>query len=283
MKIVLSVTNFASLTGSELYVYELARVLAKRNHKVTILATSIDGEIAAQSHANGVKMYSFFNHPDIKPDIVHSSQFKPTAYSLRHFPNAKHFVTVHSPLSYEKPIYHDKVKTYICVRPEIVDKVQEDPRFLGKTRMIWNGVDFHRFNMLKTGDENPNSILFVGTMDHLRKNMVEFLMKYAQEEKKELIIVSDAIKEFRLDEEKNIRYYPARWDIEGLTKYAGVTTSIYIGRTTIEGWACGKPGWVFEVDEKGQSKKAELMAVPKNMLQFDIEYMTDRVLETYEQ
>src|SRR5581483_2007580 len=104
MNIVLALNNFNNLTGSEMYVYELARVLAKRNHHVIILANEIGGEIAKRIQDNGVDIFSFFSHPDIQADIIHASQPLPTAYTLSKFPSVPHVVTIHSSLPFETPM-----------------------------------------------------------------------------------------------------------------------------------------------------------------------------------
>lgn len=277
MNILLSLNTYSSLTGSELYVYELSRVLRKRKHKVSIIANSIGGEIAKRSIELGIDLFLFFDNPPIKADIIHSSQPLPTAYCIANFPNIPIISTIHSSLSYEQPIVNSQVKQYIFVRPEIRKMYQDLP---GK--VIYNGVDLARFNLEPIAEKpTEESILFIGTLDHLRAQMLQDLTVRAADMGKKLIFISPNIKK---EETQGITHFlPAMWDVSYWTKYATETASIFMGRTTIEGWMCGKPCWIYNVDEEGQIIDILYTKPPENLMQFDIEYMTDRVLECYKE
>ena len=288
MKIVIALNNYTRFTGSEMYVYELSRVLAKRGHKVTILANEVRGEIASRTKKNGVKMYEFFGHPELKPDIIHVQQPNPTAYCLRFFPQVPHIVTVHSEFIYEIPMIDTQIKKYIFVRPEIQEKYLTDeitkiPQDKGVT--ILNGVDTNRFNTLPTGDINPNSVLFVGTFDQLRTQALSEIIKRTGLEKKELVLITEGYERLVGKLPKHVRLLPPTWDVEKWTKYCGSTAGILMGRTTIEGWMCGKSGIIYEINEEGGIVGIRLVEVPdqKKLKVFDIEYMTDRVVEVYEE
>ena len=38
-----------------------------------------------------------------------------------------------------------------------------------------------------------------------------------------------------------------------------------MGRTTIEGWMCGKKGWIYDVDSKGEIISKNLHEIPNDM------------------
>lgn len=269
MNIVLALSNYLRLTGSEIYVYELARALSERDCTVTILANGIGGVIKKKTQDMNIKMYNFFDHPALTPDVVHCSQPGPTAYCLKVFPNTPHVVTIHSHLIYEEPIIHTRVKHYICVRPEIEEAVlTRYPQLKGKTSVIYNGVDTYRFN--NDGDPHKNSVLFVGTNDHLRAQVIRDLEARCKKDGKELVLVGEGFPN------------PPVWDIERYVKDCSETAGIYMGRTTIEGWMCGKPGWIYDVDENGAIKDIAYTQPPKDLTMFDIDYMVHRILEVYD-
>ena len=264
MNIVLTLNQYHKLTGSELYVYELARTLKKRGHTVTILSNYLGGEIAERTRLLTIPMYYFFDHPELTPDIVHSSQPNPTGYALRFFPKATHVVTIHSQLSYEKPVRHENIKRYIFVRPEIASLYSDLPG-----AMIWNGVDPKRFNTKGTTDNGK--VLVVGTPDHLRAKMVTDLHNRGY---KLMLVGGDWLGDGKPND---------TWNVETFTKECHKTAGIYIGRTTIEGWMCGKPGIVYDVDEQGNIKQVEEISVPDDLSSFTIDTMTDQVLKVYKE
>lgn len=288
MKILLLLSNYSRLTGSEIYTYELARVLHKRGHEVHVMATITGGEIMQRTQDMGVEVHEVFAHPDLDFDIVHSAQPGPTAYGLRYFPDAKHICTIHSSLQWEKPLKSDQIKKYICIRPEVRERIVEvDGISRDKTVVIYNGVDTRRFNNKPSfASSHPpgNAILFVGTFDYLRANTIEDLVQRSKEDGKALWLVSEVPEDAQKKFPPHVKFLSPTWDVEEYNKACTETASVYLGRTTIEGWLCGKPGWVYNVDGSGKIiGEIELLAVPKPAIlkQFDIEYMTDKVLEVY--
>lgn len=262
MNILLAALSFKNLTGSELHVYDLAVCLAKRNHTVTVLANYIGGEITDRAEKEGVTVYELYNHPQLTPDIIHTHQTLPAIYTLSKFPNVRHVSTIHSLTAYDAPVKDKLIREYIVVRPDIADKYAE---YLPK--LIWNGVDTTRF----TKQAGGKGVLFIGPIDYLRANTIQDLQARQERGDFTVTFVGEA--------------FPNKpvWDIEKYVKACNETASIFIGRTTIEGWLCGKPAWVYIVDNKGAIQDIQHIGVPKSLTQFDREYMTDRVLERYEE
>lgn len=304
MKILLALTNFNSLTGSEVYTYELARVLKSRNHEVSIMALKVGGEIYNKATALGIPVFQYFEADDINPpaledlDIIHSAQPNPTTYCITHF-DAPLVCTIHSQLIYERPIKHDKIKAYICIRPEIQEKIIGDGIDKSKTLVIYNGVDVSRFNHLeeipigaiqtqqRSLDEikgsNGSQVLFVGTFDQLRIPTIQDLILRTEKDGKSLVIVANIDPKISDQFPKHVRIESPQWNIEIPTKNCTETASVYLGRTTIEGWMCGKPGYIYDVDNQGNILDVTYNEVPKDLTRFDIEYMADRVLDLYKE
>ena len=280
MRVILNLSNYNNLTGSEIYVYELARELHKRGAFVSIIANQIGGEIAAKT-PKGINLYHFFDHPEIEAELVISSQPNPTTYALSRFRNSKHYQVLHSLLPYEEPILDSKIKKYIAVRPDVAKHWSTKyPEIDKKIKVIWNGVDTRRFNE-KNKEMRPNRVftrLFIGTYDHLRARVVDDLILEAVKNGTYLWLVGDNYPP-KNPVSENVTHYPATWKTEMYTRACDETAGIFIGRTTIEGFMCGKPGMVYNVDMKGTITDKMTIGVPENRHIFDIKYMTDRILE----
>ena len=49
----------------------------------------------------------------------------------------------------------------------------------------------------------------------------------------------------------NIKYVDKRWNTEELVKQMNFTAGILLGRTTLEGWSCDIPGYMYIIDVHG--------------------------------
>jgi hypothetical protein len=49
----------------------------------------------------------------------------------------------------------------------------------------------------------------------------------------------------------NIKYLDKRWDTEIIVKQMHFTAGILLGRTTLEGWSCDVPGFIYLIDIDG--------------------------------
>jgi hypothetical protein len=66
-------------------------------------------------------------------------------------------------------------------------------------------------------------------------------------------------------------------------KQADETAGILLGRTTIEGWLCGKGGWIYDVDDKGIILGKKFYKVPEDVDKFKRENVVSKVLEQYKE
>jgi len=169
LKILLSCLNFKTFTGSEVYVYELAKGLVKMGHDVTVLS-----EIQ-----------------DINYDIIHVQHEPVTNMVLQLYPNIEKIATIHSEvIDLEKPVKHESIKRYIAIRPEIKEHiVEQDEITESLVDVIYNPIDDTRFNEKETTEEN--AVLFVGTIDYLREQTIKDLIEYTNENQMELWIVGE--------------------------------------------------------------------------------------------
>jgi hypothetical protein len=127
--------------------------------------------------------------------------------------------------------------------------------------------------------------LFVGTIDYLRKSMIEDLIKTTKENEGELWIVgkkNDTYLDEMIKYETHVTYFEPTINIEKYIQQCDETAGIMLGRTTIEGWLCGKKGWIYEVDSNGQIKSKDLHEVPSDVDKFKSNLVVKQIMKEYE-
>lgn len=312
LKILIGCLSFANFTGSELYVYELSKSLAKKGHEITIIANQIGKPLTDFIKKYGVKVISFSNPPGFKmgdgvwsfqtpQGVVKSEKNKlyktsevnydimlvqhtPIAESLCHmYPTNDKISIIHSEvISLENPYIHESIKKYICIRPEIKEHIINNFDIDEKiTSVIYNPIDEERFNMNKT--TSGNYILFVGTIDYLRRETIYDLANYAKSINKELWLVGENKSDYLDDllSDRNIKHFKSTFNVEKYTKNCFETGGILLGRTTIEGWMCGKPGWIYDIDSDGHILNKIKYEVPDNLIKYSSENITNEIINTY--
>ena len=281
IKVLLSCLFFREFTGSELYVYELAKSLMKLNCSVTVLS-QIGGPLTDMAKKIGIKCLSFEEAPGFKLgdgvwgfetpnghqvsilnnlykvsesdyDIVHI-QHKPVAERIINmYPELDKIYSIHSEvISLEDPVKDPSIKKYIAIRPEIkshmIDKFQIPEEMID---VIYNPIDNEKFK--STDIPSEDYVLFVGTIDYLRKESILDLMEYTREIGKELWLVGENNGNY-LDNillEPHVKHFSSTWNIENYISKSFETAGVQLGRTTIESWMCGKPSWIYKVDSEG--------------------------------
>jgi hypothetical protein len=281
IKILIGCLLFKDFTGSEMYVYELSKGLLTLGYDVSIISPNIGGELTNMAIKLGIKVYhtseppryDFFN-------IIHTQHYVMTEFLVKIFPFLNKITTIHSEIiSDENPYIHPTVYKYIAIRPEIkthlIDNynIPED-----KIKVIYNPIDDKKFLPLNV--ENGNHTLFVGSLEHLRKKPLFDLVEYTKLNQKELWIVgnnhSNYLSELLLNE--HVKYFPSTYNIDDFFHECSETAGILLGRTTIEGWMCGKPGWIYNVDSNGEILEKKFHEVPEDISKY---YSSNVVYETH--
>jgi glycosyltransferase involved in cell wall biosynthesis len=312
LKVLLSCLNFKTFTGSELYVFELAKELKKLNCSVTVLS-QIGGPLTDMAKALGIKCLSFeeapgfklgdgqwgFNTPEgFKPstenvlyrisevdfDIIHM-QHKPVAERMIQFyPEINKIYSIHSEvIELENPIKHESIKKYIAIRPEIKDYIVDGFQIPeSEVEIIYNPIDNSKFNTVSS-DKIENSVLFVGTIDYLRKETILDLMERTKEEGKELWLVGEDKSNYlqQVLFEPHVKYFPATWSVETFIHKCSETAGIQLGRTTIEGWMCGKPSWIYKVDSAGFILSKEKFEPPTDIEKYYASSVAQQIKNEY--
>jgi len=315
MKVLISCLNFNGLTGSELHVYELAKGLVNKNCDVTI-CSNIGEPLANMAKKHGIKLTNIQEPPgfklgdgkwgmntpngqmmsevgklyqisDVDFDIIHVMHKPITEYMLKLYPNINMISTIHSEvIELEHPIIHNNIKKYIAIRPEIKKFLIKDFSISDDDiEVIYNPIDETRFNENYSKKDNKIKIvLFVGTMDYLRKNAIIDLITDTKNSGKKLWLVGKDngidIKGIISDEE-HVTYFGEQNNVEKYVKDCDETAGILLGRTTIEGWLCGKPAIIYDVDENGVIQSKEIKEVPTNLEMFKTKNVISKTIKQY--
>lgn len=311
LKVMLTGLFFKTFTGSEMYMFELAKGLRKLNCEVTVVS-DINGPLSKIAKRYGINVLPFeespgyklgdgkwgFNTPEgFKPsqpnqlykvgnvdfDIIHTQHKPITERVLQMYPDIPKITTIHSEvISLEDPVDDENISKYITIRPEITNKITEiDGIDIDKTELIYNPIDDDKFNT--KGVKDNGYILFVGSLDYLRKNTILDVSDYAKSIGKEFWLVGDNKSDYldTLISQSHVKYFPSTPNIEKFVKESSETTGILLGRTTIESWMCGKSSWIYQVDDKGNIESKERVDPPKDIVKFKRDNVSRKIKELY--
>lgn len=315
IKVLIGCLNFANHTGSELYVYELAKELIKQGCDVSV-CSQLGDPLARKAHMAGIKLYNIQEPPgykmgdgkwslntpngpvlsvqnqlykiqDVQFDILHLNHKPITEHLLRLFPDTETICTIHSEvIDLEHPVINPQIKKYIAIRPEIKEFLID--RFNISSDMIdvvYNPIDYTRFKPTKANNKVP-TVLFVGTMDYLREQTIRDLINITKSEGKDLWLVGkeNGIKVSDLiGDNTHVTYHGPSWKVEDFVTKCDETAGILLGRTTIEGWLCGKSGWIYDIDATGRVKSKKLHEIPNDIEKFRSDNVAKQIIEEYKE
>lgn len=315
LKVLIGCLNFANYTGSELYVYELAKQLVKENCEVSI-CSNIGNPLDKLVKKLGIKTYTLQEPPgfklgdgkwklkttegeidsqpntlykvnNIEFDVIHLNHKPVIEHLLRLYPQTPTICSIHSEvISLEEPVISPQIKKYIAIRPEIKDFLIN--KFEIKSDIIdviYNPIDTTRFKEIpSTAKRTKKRILFVGTIDYLRRETIQDLINKTREDNEDLWIVgkkNDTYLDEMINNEPHVKYFPPTADVEKYIHQCDETAGILLGRTTIEGWLCGKDGWIYDIDNAGNIKAKELHKIPADVDKFKSTTIVKQIINEY--
>jgi hypothetical protein len=303
---------FQKFTGSEMYVFELAKNLINLNCNVTIIASETNGPLVLMATKLGIIVKNIKDAPGFKLgdgkwmmmtnngpqpstpnvyykmsevhyDIIHC-QHKPIVETLNVlYPTTDKICTIHSEvIELENPVIHDSIKRYIAIRPEIKEHIINNFSISENIiDVVYNPIDETKFynKNLKT----ENYILFVGSIDYLREQSIKDLVLYSKEQGKELWLVGENKSNYlqELLQNSHVKHFPPTLDVDKYIHKCSETSGILLGRTTIEGWMCGKPGWIYNVDSSGNILNKNLFDIPENIDKFKSSNVSKKIKKLY--
>ncbi len=301
LRVLICCQYFKNYTGSEVSNYELSRELVKLGCDVTIISTMIGDPLLSKARKNGVNVYSlneppnFITTPDGKFnffknqkefDIIHINHKPIGDVILQLYPNTPAVMHVRSEVIpvYEEPIVNPVIKRYISIRDSITDYIKTFGVSGDKIVLIDNPFDYNRFNTAyKHVKTEKEIVLFIGTLDYLRKEILYDLHDMTRDNGQELWIIGADNGGYAatLDSE-HVKYLGVKPNVEDYIKRCDYTAGIFKGRTTIEGFLCGKPGWIYTVDKEGKILNKELQQVPDDIEKYRSDFSAKKVFNLYE-
>jgi glycosyltransferase involved in cell wall biosynthesis len=319
IKVLIGCLSFANLTGSELYVYELAKGLVKQGCDVSI-CSQLGEPMVTKAKKLGVNLYNLSEPPNYKLgdgkwgvntpsgvvasevnklykvgdkrfDVLHLNHKPITEYILRLYPETPAVCTIHSEvIQLEEPVISDSIKKYIAIRPEIKTHLVNNRGIdEGMVDVIYNPIDTDRFKPLKSVNKsNVKRVIFIGTIDYLRRNAILDLIDVCAKEGSEVWLVGkengvtiQELKNSSLTDFSHVKYHGVVNDVERLIQQCDETAGILLGRTTIEGWLCGKGGWIYDVDSNGNIISKTFHEVPNDLNRFKSDGVANMIIDFY--
>jgi len=284
MKILLGCLNANGLGGSELYHYELARELDLLGHDVTLFTMrQIDWTNEVRLKLQHVRQLDLTNL-DVteKYDIIVASQPQVNQFILQQFKNTPIISIIHSEIRSEDPVLDPRILHYIAIRQPIADMLVNDYKIpADKVSLIYNPIDQERFNSTNSNKLERYSGIFVGeVLDPIRFKPIQHLVQQCIENDWDLYIMSESRYDFN---HPNIKYLDKQWDTENVVKQMHFTAGILLGRTTLEGWSCDIPGYMYIIDIHGNIMDIKV-ETPENIKTVcDSRYVAQQHIQLYKQ
>jgi hypothetical protein len=251
------------LGGSELYHYELLMGLSQFKDLNIIFATYTEPDLTFFLYQNlqeqGIKITNMLNLPD-DFDLIIGSQPDPTVFLCNRFKDIPKISIIHSVLRSEEVIKHDSIKHYIAVQPDIYRCLKNQHNIKTKNiSLFYNPIDDTRFKKYQTHRNNINGVLIGEINDSLRLPMIKHIIGECIKDNIKLTIISRSKCDFIHD---LIQVNDQCYNTEEYLKNADFTVGIG-GRTTIEGWMCGIPSYIYYVNAYGDILDIQLKNPPK--------------------
>ena len=273
--------------------YELAKELVKQGCDVSLISTIVGNPLLDKAKQFGIKIYhinEIVNLQYYKFDVLHINHKPIGEIVLQYFPNTPAVMHIRSEVIpvFEEPIQHANIKKYISIRPSIDKYIESFGINENNIVNIDNPFDTNRFNtqykQKKKNKGDKEIILYIGTLDYLRKNMLLDLKEQVIKEDKILWIIGADNGGYsnELISDK-VKYLGIKSNVEDYIKQCDYTAGIFTGRSTIEGFLCGKKGYVYDVDKQGNIVNKVLMEVPEDIYKYSAEYSAKKVIKLYEE
>lgn len=302
LRVLICCQFFKTYTGSEVSNYELARELVKQGCDVTIISSLVGDPLLSKAKKSGITVYSLGNPPNHRInkegqfqfvknekefDIIHINHKPIGDIILQLYPNTPAVMHVRSEVipRFEEPIINPMIKRYISIRDSITEYIKGFGVTEDKIVEIDNPFDYTRFNTdYKLVKNDKEVVLFIGTLDHLRKEIL-FDLKQMVEKNNQVLQIIGADNMGYVNEllkSENVQYLGVKSNVENYIKKCDYTAGIFKGRTTIEGFLCGKRGWIYNVDKDGKILNKELREAPTDIEKYKSDFSAKKVFILYE-
>ena len=298
-KILISCMFFRGFTGSEISILEQAKELVKNSCEVTIVAQFVGEPLKSIANKYNISVYSINSPPNYdflngkyifnskkrkEFDLLHLNHKPISELILKLYSTVPAVMHIRSNLipKIEEPIINDRIYKYISIEPELVEHIKSFGINEDKITIIKNIFNKKRFNN-SNKNKNSNVVLFIGTINHIRKNVLLDAVERTKKNNQELwILGNDEINLIKsLKEHTHVKLLGIKKNVETYIKKSDYTVAIYKGRTMIESFLCGVPVWGYWVDSSGNINKKEILYPPNDISEYYPENSIKKILELY--
>ncbi len=276
-KILIACLNANGVGGSELYHLELVNALSKFDIDLTFstLVPKTENDIRKKIN-NSVKQIDIANLNE-SYDLIVASQPQVLTALIQKFPDTPKIAIIHSVIRSEDPIFHPSIKHYIAVQPDIYRLLKKHMP-VSKIDLFYNPIDTNRFNPTVNIKRDKYTVLFVGNWDDpIRANPANHLIQNCIEQDWECWFV--CVNRPAGFNHPNVKFFDQVYDTEIFLRYADATAGIG-GRSTIEGWMCDKPSYIYTINANGDILNIRLVNPPK-MNRFKSDVVAEQHLQLY--
>jgi len=289
MKILIACHSLIYPAGSELYHFELSKTLSDHIKDLTLFVfndfslSSTDSKYYPLIDTLLKKGVKIITHKELNPnenyDLIISSQPHVTKLMCDVYPKINKINIIHSPYRSEEPIFHDSIKHYIAVDVFVLKYLKNEIKIpFNKISLIFNGVDFNKFNKEnKIKLERTTGILIGGWNDPLRNKMYNHICEHCINNNWDLFVVGTPYPD--PSKPQNIKFFSGIYNTEIFTSAADFTVGLG-GRTTIEGWAFGIPSYIYKVNPLGDILDIQLKYPPK-IDRFNVKNIASQHIKLY--
>jgi len=162
LKILITNLKLTALSGTELYVRDVALSLFRRGHRPVVYAPMAEGAIVDVLRRATIPVVTRLDAVGFEPDVIHGQHAHQTMAALERFPRAPGIFFCHSFLSWhDEPPLHPRLLRYVAVDRACFDRsisqagVPEE-----RAVLLLNFVDLERFRPRGPLPERPRRALF---------------------------------------------------------------------------------------------------------------------------
>jgi hypothetical protein len=252
-KIAIFCLHYGGLTGSEIYFYELIKIL-KEDFDISIYS-NIDYSFKEMTIFDDVTYYNLNDHCDSASyDLILLSHGNYIINNLKKYitdySNTPIMNIVHSEvLPMEAPLLDDSIDVYVGIRQSIIDHLiykHNIPK--NQVKLIHNPVDTKRFNHFNITKEGFG--VFIGTMNHLRFDPFIDFINVCNRLNLNVKYIGDIDDDTKFNF-TNVEFIKPIFGVENYIKKSNLIGGILQGRTYWESKLCMKDTLEYNVDEHG--------------------------------
>ncbi|MFA8017225.1 glycosyltransferase [Bremerella cremea] len=145
-----------SRSGTEMYVYDLARNLIQRGHR-PIVYTPDMGEVTDELRRNSIPVVDRLEKIRETPDVIHGHHTLQTTAALLHFPKTPGIFLCHDfDAWHDTPPKFDRIGRYVAVDQTCADRLAHGEGIeLERIQILTNPVDLNLFQPRRPLPEKP--------------------------------------------------------------------------------------------------------------------------------